>query len=75
MTGRVASFYLRADGEFIQTVPRRGYRFVAPVEERQDTRSDGLIHRRTTVRVVAEEGAAGGTRISRPRRATGDPED
>ncbi len=43
------------DGELIETLPRRGYRFVAPVDERQDTRSDALIHRRTTVRVVEEE--------------------
>lgn len=39
---------------FIETVPRRGYRFIAPVEECHPG-TDTLIRRRTTVRVVAEE--------------------
>jgi pimeloyl-ACP methyl ester carboxylesterase/DNA-binding winged helix-turn-helix (wHTH) protein/class 3 adenylate cyclase len=45
-----------ADGlKYIETVPKRGYRFVASVEELWDEQADLIIRERTRARVVIEE--------------------
>lgn len=47
---------LGAGGEkFIETVPRRGYRFAAEVQEINDPAGDLVIHERTRSRIVIEE--------------------
>jgi DNA-binding winged helix-turn-helix (wHTH) protein len=40
---------------YIETVPRRGYRFVASVREVWEEQADVILHERTRVRVVMEE--------------------
>ncbi|HSS21319.1 MAG TPA: alpha/beta fold hydrolase [Pyrinomonadaceae bacterium] len=44
------------DGEtpFIETVPKRGYRFVADVSEARDSDADLIVHERTRTRVIIE---------------------
>jgi pimeloyl-ACP methyl ester carboxylesterase/DNA-binding winged helix-turn-helix (wHTH) protein/class 3 adenylate cyclase len=41
--------------DYIQTVPKRGYRFVAEVDERGDFEPEVIIRERTRARVVVEE--------------------
>ncbi|MGB7922651.1 MAG: alpha/beta fold hydrolase [Pyrinomonadaceae bacterium] len=41
--------------KYIETVPKRGYRFVASVEELRDEQADLVIRERTRARVVIEE--------------------
>jgi Tol biopolymer transport system component/DNA-binding winged helix-turn-helix (wHTH) protein len=41
--------------KFIKTIPRRGYRFVAPVVEVQDEPADILITEQTRSRIIIEE--------------------
>jgi DNA-binding winged helix-turn-helix (wHTH) protein/TolB-like protein len=41
--------------QYIETVPRRGYRFVATVRELLDERSDLILRERVTARVLIEE--------------------
>ena len=43
------------DRQYIETVPRRGYRFVATVRELLDERSDLIVRERVTSRVLIEE--------------------
>src|SRR5215831_2784000 len=45
----------QSEQKFIETVPRRGYRFVAPVREIHDEGEDVLLAEHTTARIVAEE--------------------
>jgi TolB-like protein/DNA-binding winged helix-turn-helix (wHTH) protein/Tfp pilus assembly protein PilF len=40
---------------YIETVPKLGYRFMAPVTELADEATDVLIHRRVRARIVSEE--------------------
>lgn len=45
-----------SDGQpYIETLPKRGYRFVAEVVERIDSTTEVLMHERTTTSVVIEE--------------------
>lgn len=44
-----------ADSQYIETVPRRGYRFAVAVKELQDEGGELVIRRRARVRIVAEE--------------------
>jgi pimeloyl-ACP methyl ester carboxylesterase/DNA-binding winged helix-turn-helix (wHTH) protein/class 3 adenylate cyclase len=41
--------------KFIETVPKRGYRFVAPVEQIGGERTDVIVHERARARIVIEE--------------------
>jgi Tol biopolymer transport system component/DNA-binding winged helix-turn-helix (wHTH) protein len=41
--------------QFVETVPRVGYRFVAQVQEIRDERADVVIERHTIARIVTEE--------------------
>jgi len=53
---------LGADGgKFIETVPKRGYRFVADVHETFDEDADVVLRERTRTRIVVEEEADNGT--------------
>lgn len=44
-----------AGQNYIQTVPKRGYRFVADVTESPEFETDLVIHERTRARIVVEE--------------------
>ncbi len=41
--------------KFIETVPKRGYRFVAPVEQIGSERTDVIVRERSRARIVIEE--------------------
>src|SRR4051794_28903217 len=41
--------------QFIETVPRRGYRFVASVRELEDEGADLVLEKQTTAHIVIEE--------------------
>ena len=43
------------DAQYVETVPKVGYRFLAPVEEIRDQSGDIVIQRHTIARVVTEE--------------------
>lgn len=43
------------DREYIETVPKRGYRFIAPVRATWEEPSEVVIQRRTTAEMVIEE--------------------
>ena len=53
------------DKKFIETVPKRGYRFVAPTEE---TTADLLIEKQTTTRITIEEKELQGLKSGLRRR-------
>ena len=44
------------EAQFIETVPKRGYRFTARVREFDDEDADVVIEKQTTARIVIEEG-------------------
>ncbi|MCA1849649.1 MAG: alpha/beta fold hydrolase, partial [Acidobacteria bacterium] len=48
---------LQSEGgsKYIETVPKRGYRFTAKVSERWDERDEFVVRERTTTRVIVEE--------------------
>lgn len=48
------------DAQYVETVPKVGYRFLAPVEEIRDQSADIVIQRHTIARVVTEEDDANG---------------
>ena len=48
------------DAQYVETVPKVGYRFLAPVEEIRDQSADIVIQRHTIARVVTEEEDANG---------------
>jgi Tol biopolymer transport system component/DNA-binding winged helix-turn-helix (wHTH) protein len=43
------------DGQYIETIPRRGYRFIAEVREVRGEAADLLVNQRTETRVIIEE--------------------
>jgi Tol biopolymer transport system component len=47
----------RRDSKYIETIPRRGYRFLANVTELQDETTDILVEERRRTHIVIEEGA------------------
>ena len=47
----------RGGGKFIETVPKRGYRFVADVKELQNESADLIVRERTRASIIIEEDA------------------
>ena len=45
--------------KYIETVPKRGYRFIAPVREVGGERTDVIVHERARARIVIEEEETG----------------
>src|SRR5438477_9835904 len=45
----------QSEQKYIETVPRRGYRFVAPVREVHDEGEDVLLAEHTRTRIVAQD--------------------
>jgi DNA-binding winged helix-turn-helix (wHTH) protein/TolB-like protein len=57
-----------SNGEnYIETVPRRGYRFVGEVRKSQDEAAELILAERTKVQVVIEEQEEGGSDAETPR--------
>src|SRR5215203_676691 len=56
---------------FVETIPKVGYRFVAPVQEIRDRGADMVVERHTITRIVTEEEevANGGVFDPSPERA------
>jgi DNA-binding winged helix-turn-helix (wHTH) protein/TolB-like protein len=51
-------------GQYIETIPRRGYRFMAEVRETYDDRPSGIIRERAEQRAVGENSLNAETRVA-----------
>jgi len=59
----------QAENRFIETVPRRGYRFVAKVRELSSETSEVLVRERTTATITVEGAAGSEVEQGKPRIA------
>lgn len=50
-------------GRYIETVPKRGYRFTAPIRELQDDGADLILEKHSLTRIVTEEETESGSHL------------